>query len=357
MGNLKIAIVGCGLVAQKRHIPSFLRLRKSVSVRAVCDLNQNLEREVARKFGVHHSYSSLSEMLAKEDLDIVDICTPPQTHANLAIESMENGCHVILEKPMALNVADCDKMIRVSQKYGLKLSVVHNQIFYPPFLEARKIVAGGAIGKLTGMRIFSSTSRSEFLAHEDHWVHRLPGGVLGETGPHAIYMSLAFLEKVRSADVHAKKISEFPWVLYDEYRVILSGDNLSSSIVISHANDFTADSVDLFGTEGMISLDLQSMLLTLYKRRNLRSRSLALSSLGVAGQIVKGIASNVFSVMRGETFLGHNIVIEKFVDSIINDEAVPVSVDEGRETVRVMEILVRRLLSLRTTSKLFLRAD
>ena len=91
MTRLRAAVVGSGFVAQKRHIPSFLRLKREVSLCALCDLNQGLVTEVAKRFGVKHVYSNLSEMLSKEDLDIVDICTPPQAHASVAIEAMEQS--------------------------------------------------------------------------------------------------------------------------------------------------------------------------------------------------------------------------------------------------------------------------
>ena len=75
MSKLKAAVVGCGFVAQKRHIPSFLRLKRNVTLSALCDLNPRLAEEAGKKFGVKNVYSNLSEMLSKEDLDIVDICT------------------------------------------------------------------------------------------------------------------------------------------------------------------------------------------------------------------------------------------------------------------------------------------
>lgn len=343
MTKLKAGVVGCGFVAQRRHLPSFLRLKRYVSIRATCDLNLDLAKEVAKKFGILHVYSSLSEMLSKENLDIVDVCTSPHAHTSVAVKSMESGCHVLLEKPMALKVSDCDNMIQASRRYGVKLSVVHNQRFYPPFLKAQELVKNGAIGKLTGMRILSLTHKDEYMAHENHWVHRLPGGVIGETGPHAIYMSLAFLKNVRNVYVSAKKILKYPWVSYDNYRIELEGENVNSSIIISHANDCAVEDVDLFGTEGIIKMDLQSMLLTLYKRRDLNLASLAISSLNTAGQIIKGVASNAFRVTLGKTFLGHDLMIKKFIDSILNDQPVPVPPEEGRETIRVMEMVVNKL--------------
>lgn len=343
MNKLKVGIIGIGFVAQKRHIPALMKLRKKVTINAVCDLNKNLAKEVAKRFGIPRIYTKPSDMISKEDFDIVDICTPPQIHAPLAIEAMEKGCNVILEKPMALSVKDCDDMIKKSKKNNVKLTVLHNQRFYPPFVKAEKIVKEGIIGKLMGVRTISLTDKEEYMVHEKHWVHKLPGGVIGETGPHQIYMSLAFLDNVRDVEVYAQKTLELPWVLYDYYNIQLRGENTSGSIVISHAGDYNLEEVDLIGTIGTIRMDLHSMMLIHHRKKDLKPTTLALSSLVVASQIVKGTSSNILSVLFRKSMLGHDIFMEKFVDSILNDYLVPVTPEEGRETIRVMEMIFQKL--------------
>ena len=352
MNKLKVAVVGAGFVAQKRHIPAFLRLKKQVSVCAICDLKLELAKSVASRFGIPNVHSNLSDMLKKEKPDVVDVCTPPKVHAPVAIEAMENGCHVLLEKPMASSLSDCDKMIQASRKHGVKLSVVHNQRFYPPFLKAEQLVKNGSIGELTGMRILSLTPREEYLVHENHWIHRLPGGVIGETGPHVVYMSLAFVRNVKNVEVIARKITDYPWVLFDDYRIEIEGENITSSIIVSHASNYTASKVELFGTEYLLEMDLQSMLLVRYKRCNLKPLDVAKSSISVAWQMIRGIASNTIKTMLGKSMLGHNIMIEKFVKSIINNESVPVSPEEGKETVRILELIVDKLRSKRYSEAL-----
>jgi len=343
MSKLKVGIVGGGFIAKKRHIPAFLKLEDNVALQAVCDLKKSLAESVAKKFGIQKAYFSLSDMLSKESLNIIDICTQPHTHAPLAIEAMKSGCHVLLEKPMAVKASDCDQMIKFSHEYGVKLCVVHNEIFSPVFLKAKKLVDRGTVGKLTGVRWFRLTPRSEYMTLKNHWVHKLPGGVLGETGPHAVYTSLVFLRNVKNVYCYAKKFSKDSWVMYDDYRIGLEGENVNSSIVISHANDCAAAECDLIGTKGIIKLDLQSMLLMLYRRENLKPKSLAFSSLSVGGQIVKNVLLNTFSFVLGSPKLGHDILIEKFVESILNNEPAPVTMEEGRETVRLMEMLADKL--------------
>lgn len=342
--RLRVGIVGCGAVADKRHIPGFMRLRKDVIIQAVCDKNEDLARQAALKYDIPKVYASQSRMLTEEKLDIVDICTPPQIHAPLAVEALEQGCHILLEKPMALTTADCDRMLDAARKHGRKLCVVHNVLFHPPLLEARKLVAEGAIGDFIGMRIFLSDPRDEMIMRKDYWIHKLPGGLIGETGPHPVYISLAFLDKVNDVDVYAKKFLEHPWALFDEFRIELDAANGVSSIAISYASNRYAAYVDILGTEGALHLNLQSMLLLRQgAKTSLTPWNLAFTSLSSAFQVVTGVIANAFKVATGRFRLGHDTVIEMFVNSLLSDTPPPVTGEDGREVVRVMEMIVEKL--------------
>lgn len=343
--KLRVGIVGCGAIASIRHIPAFLKLKRNVIIQAVCDKNENVARDTARKNGIPEAYADLSQMLVKENLDVIDICTPPQIHAPLTIEAIESGCHVVLEKPMALKTADCDEMITASQKHNVKLCVIHNQLFYPPVIKARKLVAEGAIGDFVGMRIFMSDPKDEMIMREGFWIHQLPGGVIGETGPHPVYKSLAFIGKVKNVDVHARSFLEHPWAPFDDFRIELEGEKSSSSIVISYSSNRRASTIDLMGTEGALHLDLLSMLLIRQgKNGTMKPLALAGSSLGIAAQIISGVAGNAFLVLTGQgEFYGHNTIISGFVNSILNNNQPPVTGEQGREAVRVMEMITNRL--------------
>lgn len=345
--KISVGMVGCGYIASKWHIPSFQRLKVGAVVSAVCDTDASLASSVAGKFKIPRTYSNVTEMLRKENLDIVDICTPPQTHSSLAIEAMEKGVSVLVEKPMALRLPDCDEMIRVCKKTGVKLCIIHNELFRPPVLRARRMVAEGAIGKMIGMQWCRLTRREEYLAKENHWIHKLPGGLIGETGPHGVYTSLAFLKRATNVEIAAKNICKYPWAPFDYFGIMLEGDDMISSGVISHASDNDANDVTIYGTEGILDLDLQSMLLTQYSLRKKTPISLALSALGLARQITSGAISNAGKILFArDTMLevtGHATEIEQFVDSIQNDRQPPVTGEEGRETIRVMELLVQKL--------------
>jgi UDP-N-acetylglucosamine 3-dehydrogenase len=347
MKRLRVGVIGCGFVASKWHIPSFMLLKKRLADLVVCDLNPALSTSVAKQFSLSTSYSSVSEMLKNENLDIVDICTPPHTHASLAIEAMESGCHVLLEKPMALKLSDCDEMIRISKRQSVKLCVIHNELFRPPMIKARELVEKGELGKVLGMQWSRFTPREEYLARESHWIHKLPGGVLGETGPHAVYASLAFLKKIKNVEISARNLLKYPWAPYDYFNVTLEGEEINSSIILSHASDNFVAEVSVFGTDEILKMDLQNMMLARYKLKETRMVPLAMSSLRSAGQAFSNVVSNGLKVFfaRNSTMRvrGHPVEIEKFVNSVISDQQPPVTGEEGRETVRVMEAIVEKL--------------
>jgi predicted dehydrogenase len=345
--KLKVGIVGCGCIASKLHIPAFERLSKSAVISAVCDISPIVVASVAKKANIPNAYSNLTEMLQKEDLDIVDICTPPHTHSALSIEAMEKGVNVLLEKPMALKLSECDEMTRVSKRTDTKLCIIHNELFRSPVLRARKMIDEGTIGKVMGMQWCRLTHREEYLAKENHWIHKLPGGILNETGPHGIYTSLAFLRKITNIEIAASNVGKYPWAPFDYFDIILEGEGGICNVIISHASDNYVADMNIYGTKGILKVDLQSMVLIHYNLRETKPIPLALSSLTAARQIVGGLASSTTMYLSTRPprlqVDGHAMEIEQFVDSIQQGREPPVTAEDGIETIRVLELLVQRL--------------
>ena len=189
-----------------------------------------------------------------------------------------------------------------------------------------------------------SDPRDAMILRKDYWIHKLPGGLIGETGPHAVYTSLAFLNKVKNADIYAENFLEHPWAPFDEFRMELEGEKAISSIALSYASNRKDIYVNILGTEGVIHLDLCSMLLVHY-RRKVSSKPVPFIRhfSSVSSQIIGGVAANAVKLMTGNLRLGHDILIEKFAGSILNNHQPPVTGEEGRETVKVMEMIVGRL--------------
>ncbi len=338
--KLNVAVIGCGMIAQVRHIPALKGMKNKVNLCAVCDLNENLVNETAKTFHISKAYNNVSKMLQNEELDFVDICVPPQVHAPVALEAIENNCSVTMEKPMALKVTDCNKMISAAKKHNVKLCVGHNNLFHPPFIEAKKLVQANTIGDIIGMRIFLSTPRWDMIDLKDHWYHKLPGGVIGETGPHMAYMTMAFLKDISNTEVFAKNYLHHPWAPFDDFRIELEGTNGFCSTMLSYATNYWQADIEIIGVDGSLKVDLMHMTLLRQQLRKQEYVPIGKSTLGNVSQIIGKTASNTLKAAIGRYKLGTDYVIERVVDCIINDTAPPVSGEEGKEAVRIMEMVV-----------------
>lgn len=141
---IKVGIIGCGKIAQIRHIPEYIA-SKDVQLVALYDLNGERCEELAKSYGAK-ACASVDELLDM-DLDAVSICTANSTHAEITIKALSKGMHVLCEKPMAMNIEDCLNMVEAAEKSGKVLMIGQNQRLTATHRKARDIVKSGKIGK------------------------------------------------------------------------------------------------------------------------------------------------------------------------------------------------------------------
>lgn len=144
MAKLKMGIIGVGGIAQDRHIPSYLKLNDQVELTAVLDLNIDRAREVADKFGFVHVFQDYQDLF--EQVDAVTICTPNKFHAEIAIQALEAGVHVLCEKPMAITSKECEDMIAASEKTNTRLSIAYHYRHTQEARVAKQAILNNEIG-------------------------------------------------------------------------------------------------------------------------------------------------------------------------------------------------------------------
>ena len=318
MNKLKAAIIGSGLIAKLKHIPAFHEHRDKVHLAALCDVNIEAARQAASAVGIPTAYADVGEMLAKEKPDIVDICTPPKTHAKIAIQALQAGSNVLIEKPMAQSVEECDAIIAAARENKVKVCLAHSDLFYYPFIEARKLVREGAIGTFRGMRIFLSTPTDYITSKPDHWANKLPGGVFGESGPHIVYMTLAFINPIRHVSVNAMKLmGEYPWSPFEDYRIDLIGEKAASSVTMAYTTKQWMARLEILGENATLLVDLEAMSLVKYRRERLKPAPIGMSILSETGQLLKSLTVSGLRYVTGSLRSTHDFIIDGFADSII----------------------------------------
>ena len=185
--TIKFAIVGCGKIANRHAGLLGESLIQGAKLSAVCDLDRNKAIQLGDKFGVPY-FSDVREMLQNIDIDCVSVLTGSGYHAEVAALAAEFKKHVIVEKPMAMTVADADQMIDDCERAGVMLFVVKQNRFNVPIQKLRKALDGGRLGKLV-----LGTVRVRWARHQDYYdqadwrgTKNFDGGVLMNQASHHI---------------------------------------------------------------------------------------------------------------------------------------------------------------------------
>ncbi len=182
---IRFAIVGCGRIAP-RHAESLQRLPEAKLV-AVADCDAGKAQAFGSKQGVK-SFGSIQELLQWGEFDVACVCTPSGSHAENAIELMNGGKHVVVEKPMALRLEDADAMIATAEKNGLKLFVVKQNRFNLPVVALRQALEQGRFGKINMGTVRVRWCRKQEYYDQASWrgTWALDGGVFSNQASHHI---------------------------------------------------------------------------------------------------------------------------------------------------------------------------
>ena len=147
---INIGIIGCGKIAQVRHIPEYAE-NPDVKLAAFFSPNRARAQEQADKYG-GKVYDTAEALLADPEIDAVSICAANYAHAELSIKALNAGKHVLCEKPMATTLEDCEAMVECAKKNGKFLMIGHNQRLAKAHMEAKQLIDEGLIGNIITFR-------------------------------------------------------------------------------------------------------------------------------------------------------------------------------------------------------------
>lgn len=189
MNKIKVAVIGCGAIAQRRHVPEYAANAQAELV-AFADPVIERAQEMAEAHG-GRAYSSYEELLAKENIDAVSICTPNYLHAPMAVAFANAGVHVLVEKPMATTEEEGLQMIEAARNNGVYLMVGHNQRLMPPHIKAKEILDTGRLGKVLTFRTSFGHPGPESWSVDgrDSWFFEKDQAILGAMGDLGVHKS------------------------------------------------------------------------------------------------------------------------------------------------------------------------
>jgi UDP-N-acetylglucosamine 3-dehydrogenase len=185
--RLRAAIIGSGQIARLGHIPGYQKT--GVEITAICDVNEVAAKQVSEAAGIPRYYTDWKKMLAEGGFEVVSICTPPFLHYEMAVGCAQKGFAVLVEKPMARSLDECDQMIAAAQKAGVLLMVSQNQRFMAAHQLAKEILVSSVLGVPYLVHAVFGHSGPEMWSPTQQWYFQ-PGraglGVMSDLGSHKI---------------------------------------------------------------------------------------------------------------------------------------------------------------------------
>src|SRR5438093_3920946 len=159
-----------------------------------------MAQQLGERFGVERVFDDLGRLLEETRPDVVHITTPPQSHFEIARQCLEHGCHVYVEKPFTLDAREAEELVTLGERRRLRLTVGHDAQFSHAAKRMRALVHAGYLGdpvvhmdSYYGYDLGDPSYARAFLRDKDHWVRKLPGGLLQNVISHGIARIAEFL--------------------------------------------------------------------------------------------------------------------------------------------------------------------
>lgn len=195
---MKIGIIGCGKIVRVRHAPECVA-NPQIDLAGFFDFKAERAGELTAEYG-GRVYASVDEMLADQNVDGVIVCTSNRTHAEVTVQALQAGKHVLCEKPMCTSVQEAEAMAECAEKEAKLLMIAHNQRFDRVHIKAKELLKSGVIGKVLNFRTEFShggpegwsidAGNSWFLNKAEAFI-----GAMGDLGVHKIDLMRWFLEE------------------------------------------------------------------------------------------------------------------------------------------------------------------
>lgn len=324
MGQINWGIIGCGNVTELKSGPAFNKVEHSRLV-AVMRRNAALAEDYAKRHGVPKFYSEAADLINNPEVNAVYVATPPDTHATYAIQAMQAGKPVYVEKPMARNYAECQEMIRVAEETGMPLYVAYYRRTLPAFLKVKELIDSGAIGKplMVSVKLFKAFGIRDQYPEKQTW-HVNPeisgAGHFYDLASHQLdYLDFLFgsVTKVNGSAVNNAGFYEAEDTVSASFQfqsgVVGSGN---WSFVVNKEQE--TDLIEITGTDGTIQFPCFDMVKVVLQK---------------AGKVKKFSFKNPENISRN--------LIEQVVKAIRNEAGCVSTMYSAARTSWVMEEIVK----------------
>jgi 2-alkyl-3-oxoalkanoate reductase len=337
---IKVGIIGCGQMGDVHT--RLVNGMKDVHVVGVADHDLERAKSLASKRNVKVAVKDLETLLESSIPDAVHILTPPFTHAPLTHTALQAGCHVFVEKPMAITTQEARAMVASSLGHNRILTVGHNHLFNPVVRDLYRRVMDGYIGKPVGIDVFHGS-----LPFSAPWISRLPSGPWFNDMDHLLYLSRLFMGDAQI--IRAVGFSRMEKQKIDEIHVATLNAGGWGSLTYSVSAVPFQIRLTLFGDKRTVSLDLLSEIMLEHRSFDMHPwLRKGVASLDMASQILLRTGGKAIRVLTGyeRSWAGLRLLLEAFYSAIRNGTSSPVSLDDCLRVSEVKEEILSHLKEL-----------
>ncbi len=333
--KLNCGIIGCGKVAQEMHIPNMIK-NDNVEITALCDSNEFQLRKAKELVSSSvKTYNDYREMLNKEKLDFVDICTPGFTHHEIAKNALEQGINVLVEKPLALHLNQVIELKNISEKNNVIIGVMMNYRYKDIVLKLKNDIDEGFLGKITKVQ---TIHHGPCVYNESQWLwdEKRSYNLIYESGIHFIDLQV-FLNGPHKRIKYIRPVFDEDLKTTTEVQIIIEYENgaegyidlTQSSLMHSSFNSW----MNIYGTAQDAFLRWFPPKIS-YESGFHEPLKQFIAEFNTFKSISIKVLSNKFQKYRIES---HKKVIDLFVESLSANSDFPISVDIILPTMTLLE--------------------
>ena len=354
---VRVCVVGCGGVSGS-HLSAY-QSHKLATLVACVDIREPVAQAARQRYGAERAETSWEEAVARDDIDLVDVCMPHDLHAPVAIGAARGGKHVFVEKPIANTLAEADAMIAAARQSGVRLMVDQTKRFEPRHQRIKELIAAGVIGR----PIMAKSAYPQDITYA--WDHMDPGrkrtywkhdGVIGGIGIHTLDMLRWLLGEVESVSAFAgrsallgpNRHTEDSGIVLLRFANGAIGETTVSYVLRDPrmAASWGLMPLQLFGEDGSIQMDLEDHIRVFSHQgaAPLLERG-GSSSDSDGANVVPGLPPLYGSVelqlrgpsgSRGLPSSGFAGAIDALLRAIVDGTEVPVPGEEGRKSLELV---------------------
>jgi len=338
---VRVLLIGAGGISE--HHAKALQSTENAELAGFIDLDQQKVDEAISLYG-GNQYQDIASAVA-DGVESAHILTPPDSHAKIAIDALQQGLHVLVEKPLGLSIEECEAIEDAAKAAGKLATVNHSLLYDPEINKAIELVKNGAVGDVVSVDIVRSSEYPSYPGGQLPPHYREPGYPFRDIGVHALYLIQEFLGSIKSVEGKYRSLGGDHMLAYDEWRAVVDCEHGMGQMHLSWNINPLQNMLLIQGTQGVLRVDLFHMFTSL-RRTTPAPKAIerVINTIRDSSRPLYDTPKNVvaFIMKKRKPYQGLHNLVQAFYESIHDGKDLPVTISNAKTVVHWTESLARQ---------------